>query len=502
VLVRRLGHELEQRLRGARVFDAGLLPDGRLGIALRAGGARRLLAVDPFTSPPLVTLEDAELGVAVEPGFVRTLRKVLNTMTLASVRARLGDRLLRLTFASRSRFGVGDSVELYLELVPRFGNLVLVKHERVVAAAKEFSLAENSRRAVAAGLAYVPPPLPPGSPLVPKLVAQGDVDAEAFLAFAQSDAVLHDPLYVYRRDGVVLQAHVVALAPYADAQVTREGSLLDLLIEVRNQERGRGERERDTRRRQAVLKRLRERARKLQDELLALDAKRSRANERDALRTQGEHIFATLHELSATAREEAKERAGELFAAYKKLGALRPHLDRRERAVRAALEGIETLQWEAERIACDDLTDLEATVAQVDGRARTAGQRGRAVPQRKRTLLEFRTPGGSRIVVGRSPGENAEVTFKIARPGDLWFHAQAIPGAHVILARDDRAEPPAADIEAAASLAAHYSKARASAKVPVDYTQRKYVRKRRDAPPGLVWYTNARTVTTAPRERV
>ncbi|MGA8535506.1 MAG: NFACT RNA binding domain-containing protein, partial [Candidatus Tumulicola sp.] len=122
--------------------------------------------------------------------------------------------------------------------------------------------------------------------------------------------------------------------------------------------------------------------------------------------------------------------------------------------------------------------------------------------KRKRAFLEFRTRAGSRIVVGRSPSENAEVTFKVARPNDLWFHARGIPGAHVILARDDRAEPPLQDIEAAASLAAHYSKAKASAKVPVDYTLRKHVRKQRDGAPGLVWYTNAKSITTAPRDGV
>jgi predicted ribosome quality control (RQC) complex YloA/Tae2 family protein len=72
----------------------------------------------------------------------------------------------------------------------------------------------------------------------------------------------------------------------------------------------------------------------------------------------------------------------------------------------------------------------------------------------------------------------------------------------VILSRDDRREPPLEDVEAAASLAAHHSKAKASARVPVDYTLRKHVRKQRDAPPGLVWYTNPKTVTAAPRDTV
>jgi predicted ribosome quality control (RQC) complex YloA/Tae2 family protein len=503
VLVRRLGHELGRRLRGARVTDAGLLPDGRIALALRGRGSS-LLAVEPFASPPLVTVESGELAIAAEPGFVRATAAALRGTVLSGVQSRLGDRLIRLTFSSRSRFGVGDQVELYLELVPRFGNLVLVKRDNVVAAAKEFSLAENGRRAVQAGLAYALPPLPPETARVPKLVADSGAERDAFLAFAQSDAALRESLYVYRREGVVVQAHLVPLPAFADAACTRQPSLLDVLAEVRAQEIGRSERERATRRRHAVTKRLAERERKLRDELTALAAKRERAAERDELRSQGERIFATLHELPEAERNDAKERAAKLFGQYKKLGAALPHIDRRERDVRAARNAVEDLRWEAERVAPEDVGDLEAAVAHLDGRGRrNARPSGTAVVQkRKRALLEFRTAGGSRIVVGRSPSENADVTFKIARPSDLWFHARGIPGAHVVLARDDRSEPPAQDIEAAASLAAHYSRAKASAKVPVDYTLRKHVRKQRNAPPGLVWYTNAKTLTSSPHDAI
>jgi len=128
-----------------------------------------------------------------------------------------------------------------------------------------------------------------------------------------------------------------------------------------------------------------------------------------------------------------------------------------------------------------------------------APARAGGTPKRKRTLLETRTPAGSRIVVGRSPVENAELTFRLARPNDLWFHARGVPGAHVILTRDDRSEAPEEDLEMAAGFAAFYSRGRAGNSVAVDYTPRKYVRKRPNSPPGLVWYTQAKTVVARPR---
>ncbi len=81
-------------------------------------------------------------------------------MRLGSVRARRGDRVLVLTFGTASRFGVESEFRLVLELVPRYGNVVLLRERVVVAAAKQFSPAENEARSVQVGLPYEPPPLP------------------------------------------------------------------------------------------------------------------------------------------------------------------------------------------------------------------------------------------------------------------------------------------------------------------------------------------------------
>lgn len=483
VLIGRLARELEGRLRGAKVQDVGLLDSGRVGMLFRSRGERRVLAIDLFSSPPLVTLEDDELAILEEPGFIRALARSLSGMTLQGVASRRFDRLLRLRFAARSRFGVGEQLDLYVELVPRFGNIVLVKGEIVVAARKEFALSENSRRAVQVGTPYALPPLP-ASPrtLVPETDGQvSDGDA---------------PLYVYRRSGAIAQAYVAALGGFEDAQLSRAPSLLELFAELRDQQRTRAESESSGRQRQALLKRLQTRDERLHRELERIAGKRAAARGREGLRGEGEGIFATLHLLPESEREAAKERAAKLFAEYRKLGNSLPHLEERERAVNESLGAIETLRWEAGRTAEEDFPDV---VAAADALLR----RGETTPpppsrKRKRRTLELRTAAGSRIVIGRSPLENAELTFRLARPNDLWFHAQGVPGAHVILSRDDRGQVPEQDLEAAASLAAYYSKARDTGAAPVDYTLRKHVRKQRAAAPGLVWYTNAKTILARP----
>lgn len=482
VLIYRLAAELRQRLSRARVEDAGLLEDGRIGIAVRSQRRPLLLAMDLFASPPSVTLEEGELGILSEPGFVRVLARSLRGMVLADAAARRHDRLLRLTFTSRSRFGVGDRLELYVELVPRFGNLVLVKDGGIVAASKEFAPAENQRRSVQAGSPYVLPPLPERIRTLAPVADTDETDPPA-------------PLYVYRRDGELLQAYPVLLEGYDDARLTREPSLLSLFAELRLQSSERMGSARSAARRRAIVKRLDERRRKLLDEIDALARKRQSAAQREALREQGGAIFATLHELPDHERDAAKERAAKLFAEYKRLAKSLPHIDEREAAVTRTLEAVDMLRWEAER--ADDLDAVESAVAELGPRRRTAAIS--TAPRRKRPPLEFRTARGSRILVGRSPTENAELTFRVARPNDLWFHAQRVPGAHVVLTRDDRAAPPGEDIETAAALAAFHSRARAATAVPVDYTLRKHVRKQRAAPPGLVWYTHAKTVVVEPR---
>ncbi|MDE2482364.1 MAG: DUF814 domain-containing protein [bacterium] len=488
LLIRRLAFELDTRFRGAKVRDVGVLPDGRTAIALWSRGQTSLLCIDLFGTPPLVSVEDGELPIAAEPGFVRATGAALRGMALLAVRARKGDRLLRLTFGVRSRFGVGDEVDLFLELVPRFGNAVLVKRDTVVAAAKEFSLAENGTRAVAAGLAYQLPPLAARPSL-------GGAEAEVL---AESEAAMREPLYAYRRDGAILQVYPSPLAGFDDGDLTREPSLLALLGEVRAAQVGGAAHRRAEQRRRAFVKRLDERERKVRGELASIAAKRREADARETLRVEGDAIFATLYELpDDAARDEAKDRAAKLFARYKKLGASRAHLDEREATLRTALHAVEELRWEAERAEDADLDDVESALETLETRQTRARRDG--VKRRKRAPLEVRTAHGSRILVGRSPVENAELTFHVARPHDLWFHAQNIPGAHVILQRDDRSEPPEADLERAAELAAFYSKAKASTKVPIDFTERKFVRAQRSAPPGLVWYTHPRTLVVAPR---
>ncbi len=124
---------------------------------------------------------------------------------------------------------------------------------------------------------------------------------------------------------------------------------------------------------------------------------------------------------------------------------------------------------------------------------------GRPGPAPDPTFITFKSKEGFDILVGRNNRQNDHLTMKIARSEDLWLHVKDIPGSHVIIKNPGGSEVPAQTLQRAAEIAAFYSKARESSKVPVDYTLRKHVRKPQGAKPGMVVYDNQKTIMVEPK---
>lgn len=115
--------------------------------------------------------------------------------------------------------------------------------------------------------------------------------------------------------------------------------------------------------------------------------------------------------------------------------------------------------------------------------------------------LKFRSSEGFDILVGRNNKQNDQLTLKTAKATDIWLHTKDIAGSHVIVKTEGR-EAPEQSIFEAAQLAAYHSKARESSQVPVDYTAVKFVKKPAGAKPGMVIFTNNRTLYVAPDEEL
>ena len=106
---------------------------------------------------------------------------------------------------------------------------------------------------------------------------------------------------------------------------------------------------------------------------------------------------------------------------------------------------------------------------------------------------------GFEVWVGRNARQNHELTFHAAQKYDLWLHAREVPGAHTVLHLPNRdAEPGRPRIRVAAAIAAHFSKAKGSALVPVIVTERKYVTSPTGADPGVVRVDREEVVLVEP----
>ncbi len=116
--------------------------------------------------------------------------------------------------------------------------------------------------------------------------------------------------------------------------------------------------------------------------------------------------------------------------------------------------------------------------------------------------LKIDRPAGAQILVGRSARQNEEVTFKLAGRSDLWFHARGVPGAHVVLRRlhhdPDEALEQDPDVNTAASLAAHFSKARSERFADVIVARVRDIHRISGGAPGQVRVRNDRNVRVEP----
>jgi len=102
-------------------------------------------------------------------------------------------------------------------------------------------------------------------------------------------------------------------------------------------------------------------------------------------------------------------------------------------------------------------------------------------------FIELKSPDGFKVLVGRNNTQNDRLSFRKAAKDDIWFHAQKVPGSHVILVTEGK-EPTKEAMEFAAACAAAFSKARNATTVPVDYTEVKNLKKPPGAKPGYVIY--------------
>ena len=561
-LVARLALELDVRLRGARIQALRAGPEGlSLALHRRGGPVTLVVSLHP-ENPLVAAVErrpeEYENGVGSWAAGVAAL---LRNAFIEAVSAVPHDRIINVDLVSRSAFGVPARHRIVLELEPRKANALILRpaageQHTIWAAAKTIEGARDGARDVMTGKTYVPPP--PRAPSQLRSAAGADAlapdDTRGLIRFLSGlDSSCSPPLAreVIERVGIAggdsplperladewtrLRRDVVRASGDVEAPVytyvRNEAAgpenfhcvpltwapgrlhMRESLNAVCAQLIGGAERSRAAPLIASVRKRLDTLLSRGADETARLRARQDAAAGAEHLKAAGDAIYANLTAIrpgasSFTAPDglvveldpllDAKRNAQAYFKRYKKARSGGSAVAERLRVLAANRALWEHLSWEVSRAAASGSPDLLALheIAESLSPQRRARNENAVRVRRDRTVD---LGEGAVAHVGRSPQDNERVTFSVAGKDDFWFHARGIPGAHVVLKLGGgRTQPTDAEILAAAGLAAGNSSAADAAKVEVDYTRRKHVRKQGKGRTGMVWYTDFQTVLVAP----
>ena len=196
-----------------------------------------------------------------------------------------------------------------------------------------------------------------------------------------------------------------------------------------------------------------------QEQLLAATAgSEALQQQADTLLSQRQPSRQCIDEAQALYRRARKLRRA--------VGAITPRLELHRQQL-GAIEASLTYLEQAESL--DQLEAIREELEELLGRSSRQARRQRratAAAEGKPAPLELHTRAGVPLQVGRNHRQNEWIAFRQARRGDLWFHAQELPGSHVVLKRSTMPTDEA-DLQCAADLAAHFSRGRANGRVPV-----------------------------------
>ena len=194
--------------------------------------------------------------------------------------------------------------------------------------------------------------------------------------------------------------------------------------------------------------------------------------------------------------------ATDFFSRYQKARRARGAIESRKGNIDAELNSLYELSTSLES---------EPTAARVEEVRRKAerllGRNPEQAPRREAKQQEkkrqagrwFLSTDGYEIGVGKNDRDNDALTFRVARPQDVWMHAADYPGSHVIIRNPTRAEVPHRAIREAAEIAAFYSQAKQEARAAVHYTEKKFVSKPPRSKPGLARLASFKTIMVEPR---
>jgi predicted ribosome quality control (RQC) complex YloA/Tae2 family protein len=549
-------HELNHLVSGGRVTKINQPYNNEIIVTIRSHQQNYpiLMSANPNYARVQVT-EIPYVNPLTPTNFTMTLRKHLSGAVLKKVTQLKNDRVINFHFTTRNEIGDLKEMVIAVEIMARHSNIILIDTQddmRIIDAIKRISADKNRYRTILPGDQYLTPPnqqmenpftfqawdvlqqlitdFPNQDVLAEQLQKrlQG-LSSHTVLALAQSlhtDANVQtnfqsffshfdhpQPTLIHttqQNDFTVYPFNLTAGTQYTSFKT------LSALLDTYYVQKARQNRVKE--KGGVLIKVARKELKKNRNKRKKLMRTLDQTKHADDYRIKGEILTTYLYQMKKGQSQielpnfydnnapikiqlsnqlSPSENAQKYFKHYQKAKNAVGFVNEQLNVTNAEIDYFENVLAQIELAEPADLDDIKVEL-QHGGYLKHYNQETKKNKPKRHHISKpetFFTSDGTAILVGKNNLQNDKLTNQTADKRDTWLHTQKIHGSHVII--KDFA-PGESTLETAAMLAAYFSKAQASANVPVDFTKVKYVKKPNGAKPGLVIYDHQQTMFVTP----
>ena len=466
--------------------------------------------------------------------FIMVLRKYLQGALIESIEQVENDRIVEMTVSNKNEIGDHIQATLIIEIMGKHSNILLVdkSSHKILEVIKHVGFSQNSYRTLLPGSTYIAPPstvsLNPFTIKDEKLfeiLQTQETTAKNLQSLFQGlgrdtaneleSILVSEKLSTFRNffnqeTKPCLTETSFSPVPFANQVGEPFANLSDLLDtyykDKAERDRVKQQASELIRRVENELQKNRHKLKKQEKELLATD-------NAEEFRQKGELLTTFLHQVPndqdqvildnyytnqpiTIALDKAltpNQNAQRYFKRYQKLKEAVKYLTDLIEETKATILYLESVETVLNQAGLEEIAEIREELIQTGFIRRRQREK---IQKRKKPEQYLASDGKTIIYVGRNNLQNEELTFKIARKGELWFHAKNIPGSHVVISGNlDPSDEVKTD---AAELAAYFSQGRLSNLVQVDMIEIKKLNKPTGGKPGFVTYTGQKTLRVTP----
>ncbi|RRN51605.1 NFACT family protein [Streptococcus suis] len=531
--------ELKANLEGGRIQKINQPFEQEIVLNIRSNRQSHKLLLSAHSVFGRVQLTQSDFTNPKVPNtFTMILRKYLQGAIIEEIRQLDNDRILEFSVSNKDEIGDHIQATLMVEIMGKHSNIILVdkSEQRIIEAIKHVGFSQNSYRTILPGSTYIRPPethsLNPYTvsdeklfeilstqELSPKNLQQvfqglGRDTASELASHLQTDRLKNFRAFFDQATQPSLMDKSYAALPFTNSPENQPhfeslSSLLDFYYQDK------AERDRVAQQANELIKRVASELEKNRKKLVKQEQELADTEGAELVRQKGELLTTYLHqvpndqasvtldnyytgqelEIELDVALTPSQNAQRYFKKYQKLKEAVKHLTNLIEETKATivyLESVDTMLGQASLAEIDEIREELIETGYLKRRHREKNHK-RQKPERY-----LATDGKTIILVGKNNLQNDELTFKMAKKGELWFHAKDIPGSHVVIT--DNLDPSDEVKTDAAELAAYFSKARHSNLVQVDMIEAKKLHKPTGGKPGFVTYRGQKTLRVTPTE--